>query len=61
MSKCQNAEKTPLLLMRLINYAPGKPGKSRKHKYESPYKYDKCIREAWQLRRVRRRVPTSII
>ena len=36
MSKCRNAEKTPLLLMNLINHASGKHGKSRKHKYESP-------------------------
>ena len=35
--------------MRLINYASGKPGKSRKHKYESPCKYDKYSREARQL------------
>ncbi len=40
MSKCRNAEKTSLLLMRLINYASGRPGKSRKHKHESPNKHD---------------------
>lgn len=43
MSKCRNAEtpkKMSLLLMRIINYAPGKPGKSRKHKHESPNKHD---------------------
>ena len=61
MPKRRNAEKTALLLMRLIGYVSGKPGKSRKYKYESPYKYDKYSREAWQLRQVQRRVPTSII
>lgn len=40
MPKRRNAEKTALLLMRLINYAHDKPGKSRKHKYESPCKHD---------------------
>lgn len=51
MSKCRNAEKNTSSLNALNQLCPrqARPGKSRKHKYESPYKYNKYSREAWQL------------